>query len=180
MKQIFKISIKTLMVFGLLFALACSKSDKVKLKIGQLHQGGVIFWLDATGKHGLVADTEDLSTGIKWGENGVTGAADTAIGTGKSNTQKIVATFGTAGDYAANLCKKSRRGGFEDWFLPSKAELNAMYKIKGQIGGFSNTHYWSSSEYSTNIAWIQYFSSGSQSNGYYKNSPWGVRAVWAF
>ena len=180
MEKIKKTSLKTLMVFGLLFALACSKSDKVKLKIGQLHQGGTIFWLDATGKHGLVADTEDLSTAIKWGNYDETGATDTAIGTGKSNTQKILATYGTAGDYAANLCKKSKRRGFEDWFLPSKDELNELYKNKELIGGFANEWYWSSSEHSMDSAWGQRFSNGHQYIDNFKKETYRVRAVRAF
>ena len=34
------------------------------LTIGQSYQGGIIFWLDATGQHGLIAATADQSTGV--------------------------------------------------------------------------------------------------------------------
>jgi len=53
---------------------------------------------------------------------------------------------------------------YNDWFLPSKDELNKMYEnlyLEG-VGGFSNSYYWSSSELDLNNAWYQYFNDGSQ------------------
>ena len=53
---------------------------------------------------------------------------------------------------------------YNDWFLPSKDELNKMYEnlyLEG-VGGFSNSYYWSSSELDINNAWYQYFDDGSQ------------------
>ena len=35
-------------------------------KIGDIAQGGIIFYIDESGEHGLAADTVDLSTGIRW------------------------------------------------------------------------------------------------------------------
>jgi uncharacterized protein (TIGR02145 family) len=56
---------------------------------------------------------------------------------------------------------------FDDWFLPSKDELNLMYvnlHLFG-VGGFAGEDYWSSSEYLTSAgdAWTQYFWDGSVS-----------------
>ena len=65
------------------------------------------------------------------------------------------------------------------WRLPDKEELNLMYKnlrVKG-VGGFDNDYYWSSSEYSSNFAWYQYFGSGYQYDGYGKGSTLRVRAT---
>ena len=186
MKKIFVFSIKALVVFSLLFALACGKSDKVKLKIGQLHQGGIIFYLDETGKHGLIAAPEDqtTSTGIQWynGSYIETGATGRAIGTGKSNTTKIVQAQGN-GSYAARLCDGLVLNGYSDWFLPSKDELNELCINKEAIGGFSDGIYWSSSERITNeadeTAWGQFFGTGYQGNDYI-SSAHRVRAVRAF
>ena len=180
MKQIFKISITTLMVFGLLFALACSKSDKVKLKVGQAYQGGIIAYLDATGKHGLIAAPEDQSPGIRWynGTYIATGATGTTIGTGKDNTATIIEKQGP-GNYAAQICRNLTLNGYSDWFLPSKDELNELYKNKELIGGFADEWYWSSSEVSNGIVWLQSFINGAQSN-VYKNVTHRVRAVRAF
>jgi hypothetical protein len=36
------------------------------LTIGQSYQGGIIFWLDATGQHGLIAATADQSASMRW------------------------------------------------------------------------------------------------------------------
>ena len=48
----------------------------------------------------------------------------------------------------------------------------------GNIGGFANYYYWSSSEFDNNFAWFQNFWGGNQINNYlnYNN----VRAVRAF
>ena len=106
------------------------------------------------------------------------GGTSTAIGSGKSNTEKIVTALGT-GNYAARLCYDFELGGYDDWFLPSKDELNELYKQKDTVGGFAPTNYWSSSDYSSSYAWLQYFSDGVQYYGTkYNGKP--VRAVRAF
>jgi hypothetical protein len=75
--------------------------------------------------------------------------------------------------------------GYNDWFLPSKDELDLMYKnlkAKG-LGEFGNNVYWSSSEYTNKNAWEQNFSNGIQYDIYFsygKAYPYSVRAVRAF
>ncbi|MDR1788732.1 MAG: DUF1566 domain-containing protein, partial [Treponema sp.] len=70
---------------------------------------------------------------------------------------------------------------YDDWFLPSKDELNLMYtNLQAQgLGGFSNTYYWSSSESSSNNALGHYFDYGLQ-YGTAKINARSVRAVRAF
>jgi len=64
----------------------------------------------------------------------------------------------------------------EDWRLPTKVELNEMYKKSDDIGGFAFYDYWSSTEGDNGIAWWQGFGSGLQySNG--KLNFFSVRAV---
>ena len=36
--------------------------------------------------------------------------------------------------------------GKDDWFLPSKDELNELFLERVSVGGFSTDNYWSSSE----------------------------------
>jgi hypothetical protein len=70
---------------------------------------------------------------------------------------------------------------YGDWYLPSKHELNLMYVNLhlNVVGGFASNYYWSSSQYSSYRAWLQYFGSGTQ-NGSFKYYTSRVRAVRAF
>ena len=137
--------------------------------IGDSYQGGIIFYIDDTGEHGLIAAKENQGTGgIQWlddySDYVETGATGTAVGTGKSNTEKIIKAQGT-GSYAAKLCADLVIDGYDDWFLPSKDELNLLYQNKDLIGGFSTeygSYYWSSSEYNKYSAIDQSFNSGYQ------------------
>ena len=83
---------------------------------------------------------------------------------------------------ARQKCADLSFGGFNDWFLPNKDQLNLMYEClkKQGLGGFSNDRYWSSSEYDSNYAWVQSFSNGSQGYGYSKTDTNRARAVRAF
>ena len=127
-----------------------------------------------------------------WGGSGTTvGGTGTAVGTGKLNTEKIVSRFGNAEpygnkiDYAAKLCFDlvvTKDGvAYDDWFLPSKDELNQMHQnlYKNKLGGFSDDYYWSSSEVNTSFAWEEYFYNGGQYN-YYRSNNYRVRPVRAF
>jgi hypothetical protein len=60
--------------------------------------------------------------------------------------------------------------------LPTKDELNILYKNKEEIGGFAIGGYWSSTEGGNNNAWEQAFFDGYQGN-YLKNATFYVRAV---
>ena len=73
---------------------------------------------------------------------------------------------------AVEVCKKLGKG----WRLPTKDELNFLYENKGEIGGFANNLYWSSTEYDNCNAWGQGFNSSVQlaSN---KDGSGYVRAV---
>jgi len=80
---------------------------------------------------------------------------------------------------AMELCKNYKGEGFDDWRLPTKEELNELYKYHKKFGGFVANYYWSSSEYSATSAWYQFFSSGYQ-YGRDKNGYTYVRAVRSF
>jgi len=96
------------------------------------------------------------------------GGTGTGIGTGQSNTTKIVTSLNSHSetDCAAQLCAALVYGGYNDWFLPSKDELNLMYTNLKAFGGEgfvgSYGYYWSSSEASASRAWGQYVGSGGQ------------------
>ena len=109
----------------------------------------------------------------------VVGANGTAIGTGATNTLDIVAQSGNiAADSAAAYCNDLSYGGYVDWFLPSKDELNQMYVNKTTIGGFVEAEYWSSSEYDASNAWYQLFINGNQFST--TKYPQNVRPIRSF
>jgi len=104
------------------------------------------------------------------GPNKLVGTS-TAIGAGAANTIALVNAMGnaayaemngtnTTGDYAARLCVLYEVGGYDDWFLPSKGELELMYQnlhLK-ELGDFYNDYfYWSSSEMSPGKGWFKDF-----------------------
>jgi len=147
--------------------------------------GGYIFYDKGYYSHGwryLEAAPSDQSTGTEWGCYGVliSGADGTTVGTGEQNTIDIEAGCATAG-IAADICANLSLGGYSDWFLPSKDELNQMYvnlKVAG-VSGFESDYYWSSSEFDFSLAWDQPFGTGTYIISS-KNINYGVRAIRAF
>jgi hypothetical protein len=157
------------------------------LTIGQFYQGGIIFWLDATGQHGLIADTTDQSAGIRWynGQYRYTGTSGDGLYAGVMNTALIVATqmlISQAGSFAAKVCADysvtDNGVTYGDWYLPSQYELNLLYLQKTAVGNFAGI-YWSSTEYNSQFAWFQNFDNGFQLYEY-KDVTYKVRAVRAF
>jgi hypothetical protein len=69
---------------------------------------------------------------------------------------------------------------FDDWFLPSKDELNELYLQKTLVGGFEAYMYWSSSEINEELAWSQDLGLGFQSPWFTKIFSFYVRPVRAF
>ena len=106
---------------------------------------------------------------------------ETAIGTGRKNTALIIDLDPTAP--AALACVNyfaERYESYNDWFLPSKDELNHLYLRRANFS-LSSGWFWSSSQYSvSSAAWAQDFGNGAQ---YYSGKYGGngnVRAVRAF
>jgi hypothetical protein len=186
---------------GTSLASAASNSitPRQEAQVGDFYQGGVVFYILQSGDtgyiagetHGLIAAVQDQSSGIRWynGSYVTTGATGTVIGTGATNTTAIISEQGpTETFYAAGLARAYTGGGYTDWFLPSKDELNKMYLNKATINttaaansgsDFTTDVYWSSTEYVLYGAWGQDFFNGRQDNDY-KNYPSRVRAVRAF
>ena len=152
--------------------------------------GGIIFYdkgIMSAGWRYLEAAPSDQTdrNGILWNSSqyhSVDTRTDTAVGSGRANTKAIITVEGN-GNYAAALCKKLTIGGFSDWFLPSKDELDLMYKNlkKAGFGSFGEGGFWSSSQkgFNTFNAWEQGFSDGRQ-GGSEKENKFSVRACRAF
>ena len=73
----------------ILLLIACDKEPK--FKVGQEHEGGIIFYVDPSGEHGLIAARVDQGE-AEWGCQTVkiSGAEGTVIGTGQQNTIDII------------------------------------------------------------------------------------------
>ncbi len=172
--------------------------------VGDWFVNGVIFYVademtDLTGdgipNFGLIAAPTDCWTGLlnyehQWTDNMnlFSGAINRkGIGGGYQNTKDIIAIAEPTGAWTAAYIAKDY-GSTYDWFLPSKDELNEMYKNRAAINktaianwgsGFANNGYWSSTEYGSGNAWVQGFYNGGQTN-YGKTNATNVRAVRAF
>lgn len=214
----------TVLIFFSIFFITQSYAD---VSVGDLYEGGTVFCVSQTpditkceiqgsGKYGLImanedqADYDSLNNGVAWAtEYKTTGAR--SYDDGAANTEAIIAVHpkDNPGNNAAWLCRSYKGGGKEDWYLPSKNELNKMYlyaKANNLIGknctgckaggvqcliregslviNGGHLYYWSSTESSTEYnnygALCQCFNCGDQ-HGYSKTYGYiGVRAIRAF
>lgn len=153
------------------------------LIIGCKYAGGVVFYIDESGKHGLVAAPIYQIDGIRWenvpkySESIFIGAIGTEIGDGKANTKRIIDSLGD-GIYAATLCADLVLEGYSDWF-PSKDELCLVWENLYQkgLGSFLSKIYWSSSEeFIPDYAWEQYFSPYHLHQDFWSKA-WGEKGV---
>ncbi|NUM31959.1 MAG: DUF1566 domain-containing protein [Bacteroidetes bacterium] len=180
-KHIINISL-ILFLFSISLLSNCKEEETKPLELGQTHEGGIIFFIEDNGKHGLIAASTDQHTNIQWctGSCLATNATATALGTGKTNTQTIV-SINKTGNHAAAICDKLVHNGFDDWFLPSKDELNFLFiqKEAGRIGNFLAEEYWSSTEDDKDRAWHQHMGNGSTHNEVKVNAAC-IRAIRAF
>jgi hypothetical protein len=150
--------------------------------IGQNYAGGIVFYVDSTGLHGLVCASSDQAGYTAWGCQGTNIPTGTARGTGATNTAAIVASCGTA-NIAARICDNLVLNSYGDWFLPSKDELALMYtNLSSQgLGSFSPTcWYWSSSQYDATYGWFLRFSDSYWGQDTKNDAYPYVRAVRAF
>lgn len=105
------------------------------------------------------ADTLKKSWGTQPLNHGTTSTTD-----GAGNTATLAA--GWANTYAAKYCQDLDYGGFTDWFLPAKDELNFLWTNRAAVGGFMTATdvYYSSTQYDTSYAWGQLWTNGLQAN----------------
>jgi len=140
--------------------------------------GGLIFYDKGNNSGGwryLEAAPVDIEFIGVWRVRG-TAVDDTqaTIGSGKRNTQTAVGIFKqTTGEWdtAAQKVVEIEFSGFNDWFIPSRDELDQMYgNLKRKnLGDFKNEYYMSSTTtfggYLQKLAVLtQNFSNGNQSN----------------
>lgn len=162
--------------------------------VGELYGGGVVFWVDSTGKHGLVVSMVDLSTKQAW-SNVAAPIGTTNDWDGAGNTTAIIGQNGHSAS-AAQLCVSYTNPNYgtevyDDWYLPSIAELNYVwnnfYEVQKALTNDGNSSttplgrssYWSSTESSAANAWYLFFGKGYTMEKS-KGLEYYVRAVRAF
>lgn len=148
--------------------------------LGERYQGGVIFFVDDSGLHGLIAALSDANKGegIQW-QNGVSGekivnARANGIGAGESNTRLIISQQ-TVDDQDGNFaalaalnysvladgttpCPYSVTPSmmcYGGWYLPSLYELDLMRRNLTSKYQLASLPYWSSTESSVTESWAE-------------------------
>jgi len=153
--------------------------------LGMEAEGGIVFYIDETGQHGLVAANEDIGP-FAWGcqEMSISNADAQEIGTGLQNSLDILAQCSET-PIASSEALDFENEDYSDWYLPSFDEVQEMYYKIGQgssignKGNFSNSWYWTSSQANTEIAWGFSFNNGTTFN-FYKSSAFMIRPVRSF
>lgn len=173
--------------------------------IGEYYQGGIIFFVDDSGLHGLIAARQDANNGqgIQWknGESGekIVNANGVGIGSGESNTRLIIAqqtidyqpgnfaalvaaNFSVLSDGQTPCATKAEPSliCYGDWYLPSIYELDLMRLNLSDKGQFGATSYWSSTEHGVSEAWLEDIPTGMQSLSDKANAYALVRPIRAF
>ena len=125
--------------------------------IGENYGGGIVFFVDKTGEHGLIASRADMA----------------------GHSEEYPEGYFKWEDAKAE-CNALNENGYTDWYLPSKSELNKLYLKRNIVGGFLVDTYWSSTPSNADIAWLQAFRDGSQWDHGKPGYAYRVRAIRPF
>jgi len=167
-----------------------------KRQLGEKFGGGIIVWLDDTGNHGLIASENDQHSNVSWrngrastpqlyGDHGdrLINAVGDGIYAGEKNTLVNIAqqtADNLSGEFAAKVCAACQEGGYGDWYLPAKAELDILFQSRERLGGFDGDMYWSSSEYNIGFVWGQNFKGYGGQYPLNKGSGYAIRCIRKF
>jgi Protein of unknown function (DUF1566) len=162
---------------------------------GELFGGGIVFWVDNTGQHGLITSLIDLSL-TSWSNvtDVLIGPTAQSTWNGQGNSTAIMGQNGHTNS-AAKWCDTYTNanygtGIYNDWYLPAIDQLSLIYharyilnkNMEGVSGAnkLANDNYWSSTEGDSSTAWAFYLGNGYGYSGYGKSNYYEVRAVRAF
>jgi hypothetical protein len=150
--------------------------------------GGIVFYDKFSNSGGwryLEAAPVETEQQFPWGDVYAQGFGP-ALGDGKKNTRLIVEALKAAKiGGAAQYCDDLEYGGYTDWFLPSRDELNLVYQNlkEKELGGFTGESYWSSyfvSNFGDKNYFFQRFNNGEQASTGRGSTALRVRAVRQF
>lgn len=169
-------------------ALSLPKTYKVGDYYHENGKEGIVFEVDAAGRHGKIMALHDLPDQLSWCTKeecgNIIGAFDEQDG--MKNMEVVRRIPGWREKYPVfAACAVLGEG----WYLPAKKELEKLCENRDYLsaqaekfGGspFVETLYWSSSEYRSTIAWNVYFTNGNLIDNYNKFNQNRARAVAAF
>jgi hypothetical protein len=92
--------------------------------VGELYGGGIVFYVDPQGEHGLILSLDYLGT-AQWGFFGTDVPGCESAVDGEANTADIIAAGGSPTE-AAGMCVAYTAGGYNDWYLPSRREWHLL------------------------------------------------------
>ena len=140
-------------------------SASVHIKTNSQNAEEFAFMVNGTGRSYTIGDTGPGGGIIFYAEGGQFKECSAELGAYNWADGKMVA-------------EEYNGGGFTNWHLPDRGELDLMYhnlRVKG-LGGFSDGDYWTSTENSTTRAYYQSFFTGGQGDTG-KSAVCQVRAV---
>jgi hypothetical protein len=176
-----KIKLKiSIILFTLIAVVACEKKPKEPAHtISERFGGGIVFYVDESGEHGLIVAEEDASSEAKWGcsETLLPGASGVELGTGQANTSAIVAACSDTA-FAAQIADNFVLDGFDDWYLPSKEEFVLI--VKANILPKVFKYYWTSSQANAGYAWQGSLDNATSIMENYKNNNKRVMVIRKF
>ena len=108
-----------LLLSTLFFIFSCEEESnnlEPLYEIGDFAEGGIVFYIDETSNHGLVAALNDIQDSLQWGcySEFVGGAVAYSIGTGYQNTLAIIYECSEL-PIAASEALAYESDGYDDW-----------------------------------------------------------------
>lgn len=206
-------------------AIAANNWPSPPLQIGQAYQGGFYAGQISTAGNGIadynlvVGPVASAQSSRRWRNPSGSAPGTDSVINGPQNTADMVADGSSTVYPAAHFCNDLTIGGFSDWYMPAKNELEVCYynlkptttsnstssgantnavpsRGSNYTAGtpaqtsaanfkstgaedFTDSPYWSSTEFSALYAWLQSFYSGNQFTGfgYEKSLSRNVRAI---
>jgi len=168
--------------------------------VGELYNGGVVFWVDSLGDHGLICSMLNMSNGTSWSNitDQQIGSAAGSLWNGPLNSSSILSQPGHLIS-GAKLCDDYTNidygtGIFSDWYLPSASELLELWESLREVQKVLTTDgnpgtipitrvwgYWSSTEAGAATAYVINFEFGGMSHFKSKSLTFNyVRAIRSF
>ena len=178
--------------------------NEIVVEVGDSYEGGIVFYLapsptdldgDGVNDTGLIYANSNYTTTKSWNSGGWCSSCSsistsTAIGTGATNTTAIINEYGSGTATAAGFARAYNGGGFNDWFLPSTLEQDALinyfiekYPASGgwsEWGGIRSNVYWSSTQHDGNQAKQRSFNNNTSPQSNNKSNAVRIIPIRAF